>query len=238
MANNLVATELLWGVRGINTPIIKDHFQTRCGDTTFFGKRICTWDKHAVGMSLLWRVPANFSGLKIFPSSSCFPGSSGVKPGGSVTSSVTEQVLLLLKPEECFSHTLGGQTITNTQSCVCVCVSVAPQGYSTAGVSNPLVQPWGVHCCMCLHFRVRVPLWRRGNCPWSSPESGMKWVSGIQCDRYGTTGRREGSESRTAYCTSCIIQYKTTRDRRTEWTHPAEDRPAKDWTPQTSRFFK
>lgn len=27
-------------------------------------------------------------------------------------------------------------------------------------------------------FRVRVPLWRRGNCPWSSPESGMKWVSG------------------------------------------------------------
>lgn len=120
MANNLVATELLWGVRGINTPIIKDHFQTRCGDTTFFGKRICTWDKHAVGTSLLWRVPANFSGLKIFPSSSCFLGSSGVKPGGSVTSSVTEQVLLLLKPEECFSHTLGGQTITNTQSCVCV----------------------------------------------------------------------------------------------------------------------
>ena len=96
--------------------------------------------------------------------------------------------------------------------CVCVCVSVVPQGYYTAGISDPLVQPWGVHCSMCLHFRVRVPLWRRGNCPWSSPESGMKWVSRIQCDRYGTTGRREGCESRTAYCTSCIIQYKPTGD--------------------------
>lgn len=237
MANNLVSTELLWGVRGINTPIIKDHFQTRCGDTTFFGKRICTWDKHAVGTSLLWRVPANFSGFKIFLLLFVFPwflwsearwlGDEQCHRTGPAAFEA-RRVLL--------SYT--GWTNYYKHPVLCVCVSVAPQGYSTAGVSNLLVQPWGVHCCMCLHFRVRVPLWRRGNCPWSSPESGMKWVSGIQCDRYGTTGRREGSESRTAYCTSCIIQYKTTRDRRTEWAHPAEDRLAKDRTPQTSRFFK
>lgn len=28
-------------------------------------------------------------------------------------------------------------------------------------------------CC-----RTRLPWWRRGNCPWSFPGSGMKWVSG------------------------------------------------------------
>lgn len=62
------------------------------------------------------------------------------------------------------------------------------------GDLNEPVQFRGVYYCMRLLHRVREPLWRRGNCPWSLPKSGMKWVSGTQRDRYDATGRSATSE--------------------------------------------
>lgn len=66
----------------------------------------------------------------------------------------------------------GGHTITLSQSCV-TCTTVvqfALQILLYVPMSSLLA---------CVPFRAKVPLSGRGNCPWSSPESGMKWVSGI-----------------------------------------------------------
>lgn len=137
------------------------------------------------------------------------------------------------------SFTLAGLVLSSFvgQTIVVGPVIVSPHCYSVC---------WEAQVCSCcfdlysscllierlsLRFRARVPLWRRGNCPWSLPESGMKWVSGLQHDRRGTTG-----ESLAAFLsdTRRIIQYSVTRGEKGR----AQGDPGKlfHWTPNLTHW--